>query len=226
MTISHSVSDVFYYRFGGHKIMFEHKKLLDELLISRNGIEVKSIHFVSDEILGRETKEQLISVGLDSCETIYFSVKGLQYPEKKGLQVLPKNMRGASICIKNGSKINQIILLKKVVLKDVNIAPEYDFKYMLQLCALLHELGHVKDMQKAINFSFAEKPTLKLLEAEAYANTYALNYLNLIGATVARNTLAEALYRLNQSKIIFEKSLYQQVCASIGKGRLKKWVNA
>lgn len=207
--------------------MFEHKKLLDELLISKNGIEVNSIHFVSDEILGKKENEKLISVGLESYEPIYFSVKGLHYPETNGLQSF-FNMRGATICIRKDSKINQVIFLQKEVRKELNMPVEYqnDWKSMLQLCALLHELGHVEDIQKTINFSLAEAPTVKLLEAEAYAHTYTLYYLNRIGATIARNTLAEALYRLNQSKKIFEKSLCQQVCTSIGKGRLKKWANA
>ncbi len=181
--------------------MFDHKKLFDELLTSRNGIEVNSIHFVSDEIFEKEEKEKLVSVGLESYEPIYFSVKGFQYPEKKGLQSL-SNMRGATICIRNGSKINQVIFLQKELRKEINMLAGYqnDWKSMLQLCALLHELGHVEDMQKTINFSFAGEPTVKLLEAEAYAHTYALNYLNRAGATIARNTLADALYKLNQSK--------------------------
>lgn len=207
--------------------MFGHKKLLDELLISRNGIEVNSIHFVSDEIFEKKEKEKLISVGLELYEPVYFSAQGPQYPEKTGLQSL-SNMRGATICIRNGSKINQVIFLQKEVRKEINIHAEYqnDFKSMLQLCALLHELGHVEDMQKTINFSFDRVPTVKLIEAEAYAHIYTLNYLNRLGATIARNTLADALYKFNQSKRKFEKSLYQQICSSIGKGRLKKWMKA
>lgn len=207
--------------------MFDYKKLFDELLTSRNGIEVDSIHFVFDEIYVKDEKEKLSYVGLESYEPIYFSNKGLQYPPGMGLQS-SSNMRGATICIRNDSKIRQVIFLPKEVIKGTYLHAEYqdEKKSLLQLCALLHELGHVEDMQKSINFSFADKPTIQLLEAEAYAHTYTLNYLNRAGATIARNMLADALYKLNQSNRKFDKKLYQQICASIGKGRLKKWMNA
>ncbi len=207
--------------------MFDHKRLLDEILITRNGIQVDSIHFVSDEIFEKEENEQLLFVGLESYEPIYFSVKGLNYSEKNGLQSFSK-MRGATICVKNDLNIDQVIFLQKEVRKALNIPIESqnDWKSMVQLCALLHELGHVEDMQKTINFSLSEAPTVKLIEAEAYAHTYTLNYLNRIGATSARDTLAGALYKLIQSKRKFEKSLIQQVFKSIGKGRIKKWATA
>lgn len=207
--------------------MFDHKKLLDELLVSKNGLEVDSIHFISDEVFLKAEKEKLAAVGLESYETIYFSAKGSNYPEKKQPQSLP-NMWGATICIRNDLDIKQVIFLQKETRKEINSLPDYqdDWKSMVQLCALFHELGHVEDMQKNINFSFTGEPTVKIIEAEAYAHTYALNNLNRAGATIARNTLAAALYKLNTSKINFEKRLYQQICSSIGKGRIKKWVNA
>ena len=207
--------------------MFDHKKLFEELLISRNGIEVDSIHFVSDEIYVKDEKEKLSYVGLESYEPIYFYNKGLQYPPGMGLQS-SVNMRGATICIRNDSKIMQVIFLPKEVIKGTNHHAEDqdEIKSLLQLCALLHELGHVEDMQKSINYSFADMPTVQLLEAESYAHTYTLNYLNRAGARIARNMVADALYKLNQSNRNFDKNLYQQLCASIGKGRLKKWMKA
>lgn len=97
---------------------------------------------------------------------------------------------------------------------------------MVQLCALLHELGHVEDMQKSINFSLSEMPSVKLVEAEAYAHTYALNYLNNLGASIARDTLSGSLYKLINSECEFEKNLIQLVSLSIGKDRLRKWATA
>lgn len=207
-------------------MMFDYKKLFDELLTSRNGIEVDSIHFVSDEIYEEDEKNRLSSVGLESYEPIYFSNNGLQYPPGMGLQS-SSNMRGSTICVRNGPKIQQVIFLPEVI-KGTNHYEKYQdqLKPLLQSCALLHELGHVEDMQKLINFSFGDKPTIQLLEAEAYAHAYTLNYLNRAGATIARNMLANALYKLNQSNRKFDKSLYQKICASIGKGRLKRWLKA
>ncbi|RJP95342.1 MAG: hypothetical protein C4518_01500 [Desulfobacteraceae bacterium] len=209
-------------------MMCNYKKLFEELLTSRNGIEVDSIHFVSDEIYVKDEREKLSYIGLESYEPIYFSNKELQYPPKMGLKSL-SNMRGATICIRNDSKIKQVIFLPKdVAIIGTNLhADSYEeLKSLFQLCSLLHELGHVEDMQKSINFSLGDKPTIQLLKAEAYAHAYALNFLNQAGATIARNMLADALYKLNQSNRKFDKNLYQQISVSIGKGRLKKWMKA
>ena len=68
--------------------IIDHKKLLDELLTTRNGLEVNSIHFVAEEILEIEETEKLKHVGLESYEPVYFSVKGFQYPAKKGFTAI------------------------------------------------------------------------------------------------------------------------------------------
>jgi len=192
--------------------MYNHKKILDELLITRNGIHVNSIHFVSDEIFDKNESEKLLSVGLDSYEPIYFSVEGSNYPETTGEQPFLKR-EGATICVKKDLKIEQVIFLKNHVQKelDVPIELQSDWRSMVQLCALLHELGHVEDMQKSINFSLSEMPSVKLVEAEAYAHTYALNYLNNLGASIARDTLSGSLYKLINSEYEFEKNLIQLV---------------
>lgn len=207
--------------------MYNHKKFLDELLITKNGIHVNSIHFVSDEIFEKNENEKLLSVGLDSYEPIYFSVEGSNYPETTGAQPFSKR-EGATICVKKDLKIDQVIFLKNHVQKelDVPIELQSDWRSMVQLCALLHELGHVVDMQKSINFSLSETPSVKLIEAEAYAHTYALNYLNNLGASIARDTLSGSLYKLINSECEFEKNLIQLVSLSIGKDRLRKWATA
>ncbi|MFH1079273.1 MAG: hypothetical protein V1766_03250 [Pseudomonadota bacterium] len=205
--------------------MFDYKKSFNNLLASRNGIEVDSIHFVTDEIYVKDEKETLSYVGLESYVPIFFSIKGIPYPSGMGMQS-SKNLRGKNICAWKDSKIKHVIILPEEVIKGTNHNTESQdaLESLLHFCALLHELGHVDDMQKSINFSFGDKPTMKLIEAEAYAHAYTLNYLNRAGAIIARNMLADALYKLNQSNRNFDRNLYQQICASIGKGRLKKWI--
>jgi hypothetical protein len=207
--------------------MFDYKKSFDDLLASRNGIEVDSIHFVTDEIYIKDEKQTLAHIGLESYVPILFTVKGTPYPAGMGMHS-SKNLRGKNICAWKESKIKHVIILPEEVLKGTkhNSEAQDELRFLLQLCALLHELGHVEDMQKSINFSFGDKPTVKILEAEAYAHIYTLNHLNRAGATIARNMLADALYKLNQSNKKFDRNLYKQICASIGKGRVKKWTKA
>jgi hypothetical protein len=160
-------------------------------------------------------------------EPIFFSVEGLNYPETTGAQPFSKR-EGGLICVKKDLKIDQVIFLKNHVQKEleVDIQLQNDWRAMVHLCALLHELGHAEDQQKSINFSISETPTVKLIEAEAYAHTYALNYLNNLGASIARDTLSGALYKLINSECEFEKRLIQLVLLSIGKDRLQKWATA
>jgi hypothetical protein len=204
--------------------MYYHKRFLDELLITKNGIHVNSIHFVSDEIFEKNETEKLLSVGLDSYEPIYFSVEGSNYPEITVAHPFSKR-EGATICVKKDLKIDQVIFLKNHVQKELDISPESrdDWRAMVQLIALIHELGHVKDMQNSINFYLSETPTVKLIEAEAYAYVYALNYLNNIGASIARDILSGSLHKLINSECEYEESLFDLISVSIGKDLLHKW---
>lgn len=207
--------------------MFDHKKILDEILITKNGIYVNSVNFVSDEIFEKNENQKLLFVGLNSYEPIYFSVEGLNYSETP--ESYPSLKRhGATICAKKNLRIDYVIFLKKHVQKELEVPIELqsDWRAMVQLIALLHELGHVEDMQNSINFSFSEKPIVRLVEAEAYAHTYALNHLNDFGASIARDTLSASLYKLINSASEFEKSLIRLVFQSIGKDRLYKWATA
>ena len=207
--------------------MTDHKKILGQILTAKNGIQINSVHFVSDEMFEKDENEILRFIGLSSYDPIFFSNEGLDYPETP--HSCPSLKRhGATICVKKNSKIDYLIFLKNHVQKESEIPIELqsDWRAMVQLIALLHELGHVEDMQKSINFSFFEKPTVKLVEAEAYAYTYALNHLNNFGASIARDTLSASLYKFDNSEFEFEKRLIRLIFQSIGKDRLYKWATA
>lgn len=48
-----------------------------------------------------------------------------------------------------------------------------EFKYALKIPALLHEIGHVIDIEERINFN-PEEETCRILDAEVFANHYAI----------------------------------------------------
>lgn len=66
--------------------------------------------------------------------------------------------------------------LKTLVLirRDVpGTKPHREFKYVLKVIALLHELGHIEDMEKEVNFDHKAK-RFNMIEAEVYAHLYSL----------------------------------------------------
>jgi hypothetical protein len=208
--------------------LFGSSQLLEKLLSSRNGLKVHSIHFVKAEVLSRSPKDQLESVGLKDLEPIYFKVRGLFYSRDETLSSTG-DRKGSTINLMINGLPEQTILITKEPPRDENLSEENCRQWinMNKLIALVHELGHVEDMRLArgSNFSYGANPTVDLVEAESYAHSYCLNYLNAVGAYTARNTLAVALHQLNKSTTQFEKELYRSVCKRVGKGRIKKWSN-
>ncbi|WP_394154812.1 hypothetical protein [Vibrio maritimus] len=210
--------------------MFDHRSSFEKLVSTRNGLAVHSINFVENHIFDLEPKQQLASIGLGDHAPIYFSVGNTPYCKNSTLSQNGGYMRGCVINSIIEGEVQQIVLIQE----SVENRPELDedlqleWSYMMKLAALAHELGHVEDMQKTVgsNFDFTGKPRVDLVKAEAYAHSYCLNYLNKIGATIARNTIAGALLRMSVATKKFEVALYQELCGKLGKGRLKKWSKA
>ena len=210
--------------------MLGHKQFFDDLLSSRNGLDVHSVHFVRSSVLEKTPKEQLESVGVEEFEPIFFGVDGDSYCKNGELN--PSNsdytdLGGGTINIDKGEGPEQVILVQSDFPVQFKDDPESqdDYESMLKLIALSHELGHVQDMQleSCSNFSYGDKPKVDLVEAEAYAHAYCPNYLHSVGAYTARTCLTDSLYRLHIAKSRFEKQLYTAIGKRVGKGRMKKW---
>lgn len=67
-----------------------------------------------------------------------------------------------------------------------------DLKYHFKLIALLHELGHVKDIESQINFSISTR-TVNTLSAEVHAHNYALKEANRLGLLMIAESLIDSL---------------------------------
>jgi hypothetical protein len=77
--------------------------------------------------------------------------------------------------------------------KDIECgSPLRDMQYGYKLVALLHELGHVEDLERQINFSLLTE-TADITAAEVYANRYALAEANRVGLFMVADTLSGAL---------------------------------
>lgn len=208
--------------------MYDYKANLESLLKHKNGLKVHSINFVPNEVLYLTEREQLNFLNLLSSEPIFFSVDGPNYCKGGQLNENGRKRKGVTINIIELDTPSQIILIQDDIPIENSLTPEFQeiWNYMIKLTVLAHELGHVQDMQNGTdsNFSYTP-PNVNLVEAEAYAHSYCLNYLHKSGAISARNTLANALYSMVSSNKEFEKQLFSSICNRIGKGRIKKWAN-
>lgn len=205
----------------------EHQKLFEELLKHKNGLTINSIHIVCRSVMAMDEKAKLSSVGLNEFEPVFFTVNGEGYCNG-GLNK-SSNLEGSVLNIKTDNGVQQVIFIPENVPCEPTIPAEHhdDWAYMLKLVSLSHELGHVMDMQMTTgsNFEFSDKLKVNLVEAEAFAHAYSLEYLHKAGAHIARNTVASALYKASSSAKKFEKHLYQSVCRKVGKGRLTRWAD-
>lgn len=85
--------------------------------------------------------------------------------------------------------VRTLVVIRKVVPKT---SPHREFKYAFKLVALLHELGHVHDMVREINFDHAA-PSFKVIEAEVFAHLYALRRMADRNYYQCFNLLVDAL---------------------------------
>jgi hypothetical protein len=69
--------------------------------------------------------------------------------------------------------VRTVILIRQTV----KIALQHrEFKYAFKIASLLHEIGHVHDLENEINFDLSAK-RLNLIEAEVFANLFCLEQL-------------------------------------------------
>ena len=162
--------------------MLGHEQFLKDLVDNKDGLKVHSIHFVEKAILHKDPQEQLDSIGLENFEPIFFSVKGDNYCKDGQLNPSSSDystLNGGTINIEVNGKVKQVILVQNdfPIEFDDDAEAQKDYEAMMQLIALSHELGHVKDMQLegCSNFLYGNTPKVNLVEAEAYAHAYSLN---------------------------------------------------
>ncbi len=106
------------------------------------------------------------------------------------------NIRGSAAFFLDGDGHPRSVVL---IPRSVKCSFEHkELKYAFKIGSLLHELGHVNDAEKRINID-AETGRMDVVQAEAYANSYALGRLadRCLGQTYS--ILYEAMRELASS---------------------------
>jgi hypothetical protein len=110
-------------------------------------------------------------LGLPSDWTQVFYTCGDEAAQSYKSRDTTANLRGAATGFFDGGGVFRTIIQ---VIKNPECSWEHkEYKYLLKLPVLLHEIGHVKDYEEKINFDRDTK-TADLIEGEVYANVFAL----------------------------------------------------
>lgn len=98
------------------------------------------------------------------------------------------NLTGITICFKDGEQQTRNAIFINQAVKGG--AKHVELKYAYKIGVLCHEIGHVHDIEHAINFN-VDKNEFDLLEAEIFANLYALNLMGERNLKASYSTFIE-----------------------------------
>jgi hypothetical protein len=84
------------------------------------------------------------------------------------------NLAGHTIAFHDRAKsLRTLVTIKQSVKSDLK---HPDYKYVLKIASLCHEIGHVHDLENGLNFRFDETIT-DIIEAEVFAHLFALELM-------------------------------------------------
>lgn len=155
------------------------------------------IHFVDEEILTQGGVKVLDFVGLEYSELINFRNDSSGYVS--GSQPI-----ACTICYRLKDVFFHMIAMSRsnhAFESFITIGP------IIRYCSLIHELGHVDDIRRKenSNFKFTPIPSINLVDAEAYAEKFTLEYLRKLEDMPALAFSADRIYKMNKSKKTMKK---------------------
>ena len=129
-----------------------------------------------------------VKYGYTGLTHVCFNLKGVD--DDYLVEDRKSTINGATIAFREAtSTLRTLVLIRRTV---VNVSRS-EFKYAFKLIALLHEIGHVKDWEQGVNLKEGD---VAILDAEVFANEYALRKLMEGDYRVALNTFMGALEKV------------------------------
>ena len=144
----------------------EFAKLVDEYLASRPTLI--GIYETDDE--GLKSIDWARFGGAADWQQVFYNCDD-DTTETYGREDKRANVQGSMVTLRD---TNGGIHTMVRIYRNMKCAFQHkEFKYALKIPALLHEIGHVIDVEERINFD-PEKGTCRILDAEVFANNYTL----------------------------------------------------
>ena len=145
------------------------------------------IHEVDDHIFA--TSEKCWSqLGCGDLQQVFFNIEGDL--SDYGAASPDANLCGSmSAFLDSAQNVRSIILIRQTVKGTVQ---HRELKYALKLASLLHEIGHVQDLERGLHF---DVPTRRfdVIEAEVFAHLFALEQMAQRNLHQSFNMLADGL---------------------------------
>jgi hypothetical protein len=151
---------------------------------------LRDVHEVDDPIF-RSKNWAKLGYGNWQQVQVHFDDK---YENDYGGVVTDENLCGcASIFHDEKGGLRTGIMIRRTV---KNWMEHREYKYITKIVALLHELGHVHDIENSINFKInGDKAEVDIIEAEVFANVFALDRLAEQHLRMCYRTFLDAVRR-------------------------------
>lgn len=145
------------------------------------------IHEVDDHTFG-ENEKNWPKLGYGDLEQVFFNI-GEDVPDY-GTGSLDANLCGSmSVFLDPERNVRSVILIRHAVKGSMQ---HRDLKYALKVASLLHEIGHVQDLEQGLSFDVATR-RLRVIEAEVFAHVFALEEMAKRSLVHSFNMLAGGL---------------------------------
>jgi hypothetical protein len=129
------------------------------------------VHEVDDPIFA-ENEKNWSKLGYGDLQQIFFGFDK-EVPDY-GTGPLNANMCGSMTAfLDNDGTLRSVILIQQSVKGS---AQHRELKYALKIASLLHEIGHVQDLEQGLNFDVPAR-RFRVIEAEVIAHLFALEQL-------------------------------------------------
>lgn len=147
------------------------------------------VYEVDDEVYANPERDWS-QFGHGKLQQIFFDI-GDEFPDYGNRVEKQANLCGCmSAFLDSTNEMKTLILIRRSVSRTKLAS---DQKYAFKVAALLHEIGHITDLEQGINFDVHRK-RFDVVEAEVYANLYCLERLADRNLSVSFSMLYDALH--------------------------------
>lgn len=174
------------------------------------------VHEVDEHIFD-DSDRNWSNLGYGDFDQIFFEV-GDEAPDY-GSHSRDANLAGSMTAFLDAKQeLQSVILIRRTVKTHVQ---HRELKYAFKIASLLHELGHVQDLEQGINFDVPAK-RMDIIEAEVFANLFALEQM-------AQRNLLQSFHMLESglrdavSKGGYLTKVAEKVLEKLPEYEMKEW---
>jgi hypothetical protein len=141
-----------------------------------------------DEHTFAESEKNWLKLGYGNLQQVFFDMD-------RELSEYGKGSPNANLCgsmsafLDSDQNVRSVILIRQTVKGTLQ---HRELKYALKLASLLHEVGHVHDLEQGLNFDVPAK-RFRVIEAEVFAHLFALEQMAKRNLRQSFNMLIDGL---------------------------------